>query len=539
MSPPPECLYKTLDVSETATDADIKKAYRTLALASHPDKNRDDPTKAEELFKQIQHAYTVLSDPHERAWYDSHRAEILNSSSGAASSATSVDLFSYFSPTAYSKFDDSPTGFFSVYAKLFETLWEEEVSAGRSGPSPIFGTSKDPWSVVRVFYAHWDAFISVKSFAYSDKWRLSEAPNRDYRRAMERENRRERAKAKKEFNANIRELVAYVKKRDPRVARRKEEEAREKELAETRFQQRAEEKKRERAKDAERTRAARDEALEEDAEGLDEILATMALDEERDRQRGRRRGKKKNRGIASEEEEQSEEGERNEVDEQDIDENLSGEGLDDEQDEQYEQEETESEEELENLYCAACRKPFRTPAQMEDHERSKKHKTAIAKLRTELLAEDDAFAASMKEELPTEPNESLNEMENDISIPTTGLSKKAKKKARRRNAVSEPSPIDTLLDEETPTKPVEEDELNEEPLEEKESKDTLAESDTPKMSKKAKRKLREARKKATALTSDPASLKCNVCATEFPSRTQLMRHVSAAGHALHVDTQSR
>lgn len=536
MTPPPECLYKTLDVSETATDADIKKAYRTLALACHPDKNRDDPTKAEERFKQVQHAYTVLSDPHERAWYDSHRAEILNSSSPGASSATSVDLFSYFSPTAYSKFDDSPTGFFSVYANVFETLWEEEVSAGRSGPSPTFGTFEDSWSTVRIFYAHWDTFTSVKIFAYADKWRLSEAPNRDYRRAMERENRRERTKAKKEFNANMRELVAYVKKRDPRVARRKEEEAREKELAETRSQQRAQEKKRERAKDAERTRAARDEALEEDAEGLDEILATMALDEERDRQRGRRRGKKKNRGIASDDEEQSEEVDGNELDEQDLDENLDGEVLDNEQDEQYEPEETESEEELENLYCAACRKPFRTPAQMEDHERSKKHKAAIAKLRKELLAEDDAFAASLKEELPIRPNESLNEIDNDeISIPTTGLSKKAKKKARRRNVASQPSSTDAPLDNETPKESVEEEEL----LEEKELKDTPAENETPKMSKKAKRKLREARKKVTAANPDTATLKCNVCATEFPSRTQLMRHVNTAGHALHADTRSQ
>ncbi|MFP5451896.1 MAG: DnaJ domain-containing protein, partial [Thermoleophilia bacterium] len=54
-------LYATLGVSRTASDDEIRKAYRKLARRHHPDANPDDP-KAEERFKEIGHAYDVLSD---------------------------------------------------------------------------------------------------------------------------------------------------------------------------------------------------------------------------------------------------------------------------------------------------------------------------------------------------------------------------------------------------------------------------------------------------------------------------------------------
>ncbi len=54
--------YQILDISRNASDEEIKKAYRRLALKCHPDRNPDD-SYAEEKFKEISEAYGVLIDP--------------------------------------------------------------------------------------------------------------------------------------------------------------------------------------------------------------------------------------------------------------------------------------------------------------------------------------------------------------------------------------------------------------------------------------------------------------------------------------------
>ena len=64
--------YRTLGVDPGASKGEIKKAYRALAQKYHPDKNPDDPS-AEEKFKKISEAYSVLHDDNQRAAYDGHR----------------------------------------------------------------------------------------------------------------------------------------------------------------------------------------------------------------------------------------------------------------------------------------------------------------------------------------------------------------------------------------------------------------------------------------------------------------------------------
>jgi molecular chaperone DnaJ len=63
--------YQVLDVPRTATEADIKKAYRRLAMKYHPDRNPGDKD-AEENFKEAKEAYEVLTDQQKRAIYDQH-----------------------------------------------------------------------------------------------------------------------------------------------------------------------------------------------------------------------------------------------------------------------------------------------------------------------------------------------------------------------------------------------------------------------------------------------------------------------------------
>jgi molecular chaperone DnaJ len=63
--------YAVLGVERGAAEADIKKAYRRLAMKFHPDRNPDDST-AEAKFKEVKEAYEVLSDKQKRARYDQH-----------------------------------------------------------------------------------------------------------------------------------------------------------------------------------------------------------------------------------------------------------------------------------------------------------------------------------------------------------------------------------------------------------------------------------------------------------------------------------
>lgn len=65
--------YKTLGVSESATQDEIKKAYKKLAIKYHPDKNMKNKEAAETRFKEISEAYYVLGNPQKRQEYDTMR----------------------------------------------------------------------------------------------------------------------------------------------------------------------------------------------------------------------------------------------------------------------------------------------------------------------------------------------------------------------------------------------------------------------------------------------------------------------------------
>jgi molecular chaperone DnaJ len=97
--------YEVLGVAQDAGEADLKKAFRSLAMQYHPDRNRGDK-QAEERFKEINEAYAVLSDPDKRAHYDR-----FGSAPGTGGSS----------------------GFDAGFGSLFEDLFENFLGGGGRG----------------------------------------------------------------------------------------------------------------------------------------------------------------------------------------------------------------------------------------------------------------------------------------------------------------------------------------------------------------------------------------------------------------------
>ncbi|APR04890.1 molecular chaperone DnaJ [Thauera chlorobenzoica] len=85
--------YEVLGVNRDASDDEIKKAYRKLAMKHHPDRNPDNKG-AEEKFKEAKEAYEMLSDPQKKAAYDRYGHAGVDPSMGAGPGAQGFDGFS-------------------------------------------------------------------------------------------------------------------------------------------------------------------------------------------------------------------------------------------------------------------------------------------------------------------------------------------------------------------------------------------------------------------------------------------------------------
>lgn len=83
----PKNFYEMLDLTKHASQEDIKKAYRKLALKWHPDKNPNNTKEADKRFKEISEAYEVLSDNKKRDIYDRYGKEGLTRSASGSQSA--------------------------------------------------------------------------------------------------------------------------------------------------------------------------------------------------------------------------------------------------------------------------------------------------------------------------------------------------------------------------------------------------------------------------------------------------------------------
>lgn len=121
--------YNILKVNRNASDEDLKKAYKRLAMIWHPDKNQARKGEAEAKFKQISEAYDVLSDPQKRQIYDLYGEEALksghfppppqSSSSSSSSSSRAYQHFQHHQRQHPTSFRFNPRDADDIYAEFF------------------------------------------------------------------------------------------------------------------------------------------------------------------------------------------------------------------------------------------------------------------------------------------------------------------------------------------------------------------------------------------------------------------------------------
>ncbi|KAK6494374.1 dnaJ-like protein subfamily C member 21 [Huso huso] len=532
-----KCHYELLCVKRDATDDDLKKAYRKLALKWHPDKNLDNAEEAAEQFKLIQAAYEVLSDPQERAWYDNHREALLKGGVSGEYEDDSVDLLQFFTVTCYSGYGDDEEGFFSVYRNLFETIVKEEQENTKEEEEeeeeefPTFGDSQSDYdTVVHLFYAYWQSFCTRKNFAWKEEYDTRQASNRWEKRAMEKENKKTREKARKERNELVRQLVAFIRKRDKRVQAHKKL---------------VEEQNAEKAKKVEEFRRQQKLNQAKLAENYKEQSWAAMSDLEKELQQMEARYEKEFGDRSEDEDEGLEVGEE------------LGENAADGAEELVEY--------YDELYCPACNKSFKTDKAMKNHEKSKKHREMVALLRQHLEEEEEALSQNADEN----GEEEEEEEEEVVGTPRQKLSKKQKKKKRQQKAMqncpeglveeatvqetfdsktnSEDSkqedsedkevaaqeersdPAEKLVDEKTSQ---ETDEVVENEQEACTSRATPISSATTKGKKgKDSKKGNQMRAASDQQPEKEAQLRCVTCHNEFSTRNKLFDHLQTTGHA--------
>ncbi|XP_076041313.1 dnaJ homolog subfamily C member 2 [Oratosquilla oratoria] len=228
-----------------ATDEDIKKAYRMMVLRHHPDKRRaggEEVRDDDDYFTCITKAYEILGVPNKRRAYDSVDPEFDDD----------VPVVN-----GYNK-----QHFFEVFTCVFErnSRWAKRKHV------PGLGKMDDTRQKVDRFYSFWYDFDSWREFSYLDEEEKEKGQDREERRWIEKQNKVERARRRKEEMARIRRLVDNAYACDPRIAKFKEEE-KERKLAQKKARQDAirqkqeeEERLKKEAEEAERKKREAEEA---------------------------------------------------------------------------------------------------------------------------------------------------------------------------------------------------------------------------------------------------------------------------------------
>ena len=505
----------------------IKKAYRKKALELHPDRNYGNVEETTKLFTEVQSAYDVLSDPQERAWYDSHRDSILRDINEPSEDhfehnvrvTTAQDIMRMFARLGGRlDYSDSVSSFYGMLRRIFDDLAREERLACEwenleLTPYPSFGYPHDDYeTTVKPFYAAWSSFATSKPFSWKDVYRYSDAPDRRIRRMMEKENRRFREEGIREFNDAVRSLVAFVRKRDPRY-------------------------KKDIQSEADRGKALRDAALAQAARSRAANQAKLAQSGNLPDWTNNEESKEPYLGEYAQEEEKLVE-------------------------EQYE--------------CIVCKKVFKSEKQYQTHERSKKHIKAAQQIRYTLENEDKNLGLrdlshdfSSQEDEPSVPNLSNsqgfahdNKTDDTLDNPKSSSPynthvnpsnvEETANDPNDDNAELANREIGGRLDDSTDSSSLDDDYASREQVKRRIqgdltssfrgsrsispvdhlSRDLSAKSLNPysESNKQAKLGKAKAKRYKKAVQKPPPLCKCATCGAEFPSKTKLFDHLRDLDH---------
>uniref|UniRef100_A0AC35TV07 C2H2-type domain-containing protein n=1 Tax=Rhabditophanes sp. KR3021 TaxID=114890 RepID=A0AC35TV07_9BILA len=437
------------------------------------DKNPTKLAECTEYFAKIQAAYEVLSDDHERAFYDRHRESILRGQESGSERESEINLYSFMSTSIYKGYGDDSKSFYSVYAKLFDDIAGEDYSSIENVAEwnyPKFGNSTSDYdTIVAPFYDFWLVFSTKKSYAWLDQYDIMQADNRAIARQIEKENKKYRDAGKRTRNEHVRELALFVRRRDKRFdARRIELETRRKEQElKAKLKQKEQIKANLEAAAKYKENTIVDEMYKVQLDKLEEIV-----DNEHD----------------------------------------CGKSVD-----EYEDEE---------LYCVVCEKEFKSPKALENHKNSKKHRQILEELKKHMKDEDkELFKDVVHIKNNPHPEENFEEGHEEIvsddgslerlaSIDETvkGKSKKDKKKEKKKLVLVASSDV-------------EDDDLLSGFVGDKLSVPTKSEEKLPEVKKRRRRK-----DVAPAKVEEPSNI-CAICQESFESKTQLFKHVREEGHA--------